>query len=282
VSTPEDFGSQGDLPTHPGLLDWLAVEFHSSGWDLRKLLKLMVMTSTYRQSVMVGPELEKIDPSNILLTRGPQMRLQAELIRDHALSMSGLLSKQIGGPSVMPYQPRGLWLQIASGNQELKEYIQGHGPELYRKSMYTFWKRSLPPPSMIIFDAATREQCSVERQSTSTPMQALVMLNDPQFVEASRLFAQRMLLEGGDTPEERIRFAFRLATSRMPGEKELTLLSDLLKDQQRVFENEPDRARSLLQIGEYQIDSEVDLVQLAAYAVVANTIMNLSETILKG
>jgi len=282
VSTPEDFGSQGDLPSHPELLDWLAVDFAASGWDLKALLKMMVMSSTYKQSVRVDPELLRKDPANTLLARGPQVRLPAELIRDHALTVSGLLSSQIGGPSVMPYQPKGLWLQIASGNQELKEYIQGHGSELYRKSMYTFWKRSLPPPSMIIFDAATREQCAVERQSTSTPMQALVLLNDPQFVEASRLIAQRMLYEGGTTIPERIRFAFRLATSREPGEQELKLLSDLLQDQLKIFGEEPDRANRLLAIGESPASKEVDIVELAAYTVVANTIMNLSETISKG
>ncbi len=281
VGTPEDFGSQGDLPSHPELLDWLAVEF-STDWDLKQLLKLMVMSATYRQSVEVPSELLTKDPSNILLARGPQSRLPAELIRDHALTVSGLISKQVGGPSVMPYQPKGLWLQVASGNQELKEYIQGHGPELYRKSMYTFWKRSLPPPSMIIFDAATREQCSVERQSTSTPMQALVLLNDPQFVEASRLIAQRMLFEGGTTDQDRIQFAFRLATSRTPSEKELSLLKQLLQDQLEVFSQEPQRAQDLLLIGEYPTEGELDMIQLAAYTVVANTIMNLSETILKG
>lgn len=282
VSTPEDFGSQGDLPTHPKLLDWLAVEFAASGWDLKRLLKLMVMSSTYKQSVMVGPELLKTDPDNTLLARGPQSRLPAELIRDHALAISGLLSDQVGGPSVMPYQPKGLWLQIASGNQELKEYIQGHGAELYRKSMYTFWKRSLPPPSMLIFDAATREQCSVERQSTSTPMQALVLLNDPQFVETSRLIAQRMIIEGGSSAKERIRFAFRLATSRQPTVEELSLLSALLEDQYQVFETTPERARSLLLVGEQSNESSLDLVELAAYTVVANSIMNLAESIFKG
>jgi hypothetical protein len=281
VSTPEDFGSQGDLPSHPELLDWLAVEF-STDWDLKRLLKLMVMSSTYRQSVEIRPELLKRDPANHLLARGPQMRLQAELIRDHALSVSGLLSKRVGGPSVMPYQPKGLWLQVASGNQELKEYIQGHGPELYRKSMYTFWKRSLPPPSMIIFDAATREQCAVERQSTSTPMQALVLMNDPQFVEASRLIAERMLFEGGKTDRDRIQFAFRLATSRAPVEKELALLTNLLQDQLKVFQSDPGRAEKFLKIGEYSAKQEADMIELAAYTVVANTIMNLSETILKG
>ncbi len=282
VTTPEDFGSQGDLPSHPELLDWLALEFRDSGWNLKKLLKTMVMSATYRQSVVIDPEMSKRDPNNILLARGPQVRLPAELVRDHALSISGLLSDQVGGPSVMPYQPQGLWLQVASGNQELKEYIQGHGQELYRKSMYTFWKRSLPPPSMIIFDASTREQCAVERQSTSTPMQALVLLNDPQFTEASRLIAQRMLSERGADAVERIRFAFRLATSRQPLEKETALLMNLLDDQYQAFVKEPERAESLLQIGEYNLEKTPDMIELAAYTVVANAIMNLAETILKG
>jgi hypothetical protein len=282
VSTPEDFGSQGDLPSHPELLDWLAIKFESSGWDLKQLLKLMVMSSTYRQSVAVRPELNKQDPTNILLARGPQVRLPAEIIRDHALSISGLLSDKVGGPSVNPYQPKGLWLQVASGNQELKEYIQGHGQDLYRKSMYTFWKRSLPPPSMIIFDAATREQCAVERQPTSTPMQALVLLNDPQFTESSRLMAQRMLIEGGSETSARIRFAFRLATSRQPDAQELELLLGLFNDQLKVFEKAPDRAKRLLMVGEYGYDNSIDLIELATYTVVANAIFNLTETILKG
>ncbi|TDI65876.1 MAG: DUF1553 domain-containing protein [Bacteroidetes bacterium] len=281
VVTTEDFGSQGDLPSHPELLDWLALEFRSSGWDVKKLIKTMTMSATYRQSVAVGPQLSKRDPNNILLARGPQVRLQAELVRDHALSISGLLSDQIGGPSIKPYQPKGLWLQVASGNQPLKEYIQDHGQDLYRKSMYTFWKRSLPPPSMITFDASTREQCAVRRQSTSTPMQALVLLNDPQFTEASRLFAQRMLVEGGTMEEERIRFAFRLATSRHPNEKEVSLLADLLEFQKEIFKAAPERALRLLRIGEYPLNTDLDITELAAYTVVANAILNLTETIRK-
>ena len=208
--------------------------------------------------------------------------MSAELIRDHALSISGLLSHEVGGPSVNPYQPKGLWLQIASGNQELKEYIQGHGKDLYRKSMYTFWKRSLPPPSMIIFDAATREQCAVERQSTSTPMQALVLLNDPQFTETSRLMAQRMLVEGGAELQARIEFAFRLATSRQPTQDELALLTELFNDQFEVFAAEPERAARYLKVGEYGYQHKLDVIELASYTVIANTILNLAETILKG
>jgi len=282
VATPEDFGSQGDLPSHPELLDWLALEFQGSGWNVKHLIKTMVTSATYKQSVNVEPELYVKDPDNVLLARGSQIRLQAELVRDHALTISGLLSNQLGGPSVKPYQPKGLWLQVASGNQPLKEYIQDHGEDLYRKSMYTFWKRSLPPPSMMTFDASTREQCEVRRQSTSTPMQALVLLNDPQFTEASRLIAYRMLSEGGADTEERIRFAFRLATSRHPGEKEIALLVNLLKDQQEVFTREPKKAESLLNIGEYQLEPNFDLTALAAYTVVANAILNLTESISKG
>ncbi|MDA0196905.1 MAG: DUF1553 domain-containing protein, partial [Bacteroidetes bacterium] len=282
VATPEDFGSQGDLPSHPELLDWLALEFQSSGWNVKHLMKTMVMSATYQQSVTVDPELYAKDPDNIMLARGPQIRLQAEFVRDHALSISGLLSKQIGGPSVKPYQPRGLWLQVASGNQPLKEYIQDHGEDLYRKSMYTFWKRSLPPPSMMTFDAPAREQCEVRRQSTSTPMQALVLLNDPQFTEASRLIAYRMLSEGGANNEERIRFAFRLATSRHPREKEMEHLVNLLKDEQETFAKEPEKAENLLNIGEYKLEPDFDLTVLAAYTVVANAILNLTESISKG
>ena len=282
VATPEDFGSQGDLPSHPELLDWLALEFQASNWNLKQLLKQMVMSGTYQQQANHNEILTTKDPQNILLARGPQARLTAELIRDHALAISGLLSNRVGGPSVNPYQPKGLWLQVASGNQELKEYIQGHGNDLYRKSMYTFWKRSLPPPSMLIFDASTREQCAVKRQSTSTPMQALVLLNDPQFTEASRLIAQRMILDGGDNEEERIRFAFRLATSRKPNQRELKLLTDLLKDQLTDFRSEPTRATSLLGVGEFGYHGDLNQVELASYTVVANAILNLSETILKG
>jgi hypothetical protein len=217
-----------------------------------------------------------------MLARGPQARLQAEFVRDNALAISGLLNGQIGGPSVKPYQPKGLWLQVASGNQPLKEYIQDHERDLYRKSMYTFWKRSMPPPSMLTFDASTREQCAVRRQSTSTPMQALVLLNDPQFTEASRLFAERMLLEGGEEAADRIRFAFRLATSRQPEDNELQILTDLLNFQYDTFKEAPEKAQKLLTVGEYPLNEDLDIMELASYTVVANAILNLTETIRKG
>ncbi|MEQ6119471.1 DUF1553 domain-containing protein [Reichenbachiella sp. MALMAid0571] len=282
VATPGDFGSQGTLPSHPALLDWLAIEFQESGWNVKQLIKTMVMSATYRQSVKSNDRLQQIDPENILLARGGQVRLSAEMVRDHALAVGGLLSKQLGGPSVKPYQPKGLWLEVASGNQSLRKYIQDHNDELYRRSLYTFWKRTLPPPSMTIFDAPSREQCTIKRGTTSTPMQALVLLNDPQFIEASRLLAARMLNEGGETLEERIKFAFRLATSRQPQEKEVLVLSDLFQKEQAEYEANPDLAEKLLSTGEYVTDTDVPPAKLAAYAVVANAILNTTEAIMKG
>ncbi len=282
VSTPEDFGSQGALPSHPQLLDWLAVEFRDSGWDTKHLLKLIVMSATYQQTAAVTPKLVQQDPENMLLARGPQVRLTAEQIRDHALSISGLLSKKQGGPSVKPYQPQGLWLQVASGNQTLRKYIQDHEEDLYRRSLYTFWKRTIPPPSMIVFDAPSREQCSIKRRTTSTPMQALVLLNDPQFTEASRILAQRMVEEGGTQAEDRITYAFRWATSRPPREKELKVLMDLLSAEQEAFQSDKQAAENLLAIGESPLPGTSDLAELAAYSIVANAILNLTETIQKG
>lgn len=282
VSTPGDFGSQGDLPSHPELLDWLATEFKNTGWNVKRLLKTMVMSATYRQTVESNGQLQLRDPDNILLTRGPNVRLPAEMIRDHALAVGGLLSDKLGGPSVKPYQPEGLWLEVASGNQSLRKYIQDHEDDLYRRSLYTFWKRTVPPPSMTIFDAPTREQCIIKRGATSTPMQALVLLNDPQFTEASRLLAARMLNEGGDTSEERIKFAFRLATSRIPKDEELLVLNKMLNEEITHFEDNSNEAEKLLNIGEYTIESDISPVNLAAHSIVANAILNLAEAIMKG
>jgi hypothetical protein len=282
VATPGDFGSQGSLPSHPELLDWLAVEFQTSGWDIKRLLKMMVMSATYRQSAETKVELQMKDPDNIYLARGPQVRLPAEMVRDLVLSISGLLNKQVGGPSVKPYQPDGLWLEVASGNQSLRKYIQDHGGDLYRRSLYSFWKRTIPPPSMTIFDAPSREQCTIQRRATSTPMQALVLLNDPQFIEASRLLASRMMNEGGTSITERIHFAFMLATSRAPKTNELELLSNLFKEEQSYFKTKPEEAKKLLATGEYALPSALSIPELAAYSVVANAIINLTETIQKG
>ncbi|MEM6632949.1 MAG: DUF1553 domain-containing protein [Bacteroidota bacterium] len=281
VATPGDFGSQGNLPTHPELLDWLAVDFQESGWDLKRLMKMMVMSATYRQSVNIERYHREIDPENMFLARGPQVRLSAEMVRDHALSISGLLSPRLGGPSVKPYQPPGLWLEVASGNQSLRKYIQDHGEDLYRRSLYSFWKRTLPPPSMKVFDAPSREECTLQRRPTNTPMQALVLLNDPQFIEASRLIAARMIKEGGESSQDRIQFAFRLATSRMPTGKEIHVLQNLFEEELTAFSEDEASAKELLSIGEYEMVQELDPKELAAYTVVANAIINLTEAILK-
>ena len=282
VSTPGDFGSQGSLPSHPSLLDWLATTFEESGWDVKQLIKTMVTSHTYQQDVQINEHLRRIDPQNIWLARGPQVRLPAEMVRDHVLAASGLLSKKIGGPSVKPYQPQGLWLEVASGNQSLRKYIQDHGVDLYRRSLYTFWKRTIPPPSMTIFDAPTREQCIVKRGATSTPMQALVLLNDPQFVEGARMIANHILGGEATTHEERITHAFRLATSRYPEMEELDILLNLLEKQIKEFEKNPNRAEQLSLVGEQANNEKHDAIQLAAYTVVTNTIFNMAESTRKG
>ncbi len=282
VATAGDFGSQGALPTYPKLLDWLAVKFMEDGWDVKKLLRLMVTTSAYQRSVALTRELERKDPDNLYLARGPQVRLPAEMIRDHALAASGLLDRRIGGPSVKPYQPEGLWLEVASGNQSLRKYIQDHNEDLYRRSLYTFWKRTIPPPNMTIFDAPSREQCIIRRTPTSTPMQALVLLNDPQFVEASKLIAARMMDDGGETLQDRISYAFRLLTSRLPTQREVDILADLYQMEMESYQVQLESANDLLSIGEASIPTQEDAARVAALTLVANAILNTTESILKG
>ena len=213
VKTVEEFGSQGDWPSHPRLLDWLAVDFMENGWDVKRLIKQIVTSETYRQSARATPRQLAIDPENRYLSHGPRFRLQGEFIRDNALAVSGLLVPKIGGPSVKPYQPPGIWNEVSlNGNLRFK---QDRGAGLYRRSMYTYWKRSAPSPSMTIFDAPTREKCTVRRSTTNTPLQALVVMNDPQFVEAARFMAERVMTTQ-ETVEKRIEYAYRLATARVP------------------------------------------------------------------
>ncbi len=280
VATIDDFGSQGALPSHPELLDWLAVEFVELGWDVKHMFRLMVNSATYRQSSKVDPKLKSRDPQNRFLARAPQYRLTAETIRDNLLATSGLLVTRMGGPSVNPYQPSGLWEEASSGRGTYR-YTTGQGEALYRKSLYTFWKRTVPPPSMITFDAATRNYCVVKRQTTSTPLQALVLLNDPQVTEASRAFAERMITEGGNSPKSRIQFGFRNATSRYPQDKELEALTEILVVEQSTYESDPKAAEALLSVGERSIAKDYKNSELAAYSVVANAIFNLDETITK-
>jgi hypothetical protein len=281
VDTPDDFGSQGSIPTHPALLDWLAVEFMESGWDVKRLLKTIIMSATYQQASSADEHQITFDPENKWLGRGTQQRLTAEMLRDQALTISGLLHQKIGGPSVKPYQPEGLWTQVSSGGRFKRKYMTSQDMEGNRRSIYTYWKRIQPPPSMIIFDAASRNQCNVKRQSTNTPLQALVLLNDPQFVEASKALGQRMLKEGGNNLKKRIEFAFRWATSRNPELDELNILEGLYNAELEEFQKYPDRAADYLQIPDLNKNENKYYIKLAAYGVVANAIINLSESLQK-
>ncbi len=282
VRTSEDFGSQGEPPSHPALLDWLAVEFVESGWDVKALLKKIVMSAAYRQSSRVTPEHLEQDPGNRLLARGPRFRLSAEGIRDSALAVSGLLNREIGGPSVYPYQPPGLWEEMAFGDVfSAQTYTPGSGKDLYRRGMYTFWKRTVPPASLATFDAPDREECRTRRARTNTPLQALVLMNDPTYVEASRHLAQRMILEAGDDADQRIAWAFRRATGRAPQPGETAVLASIAREQEADYRNVPEAARELITVGESKYDPNLDPVELAAWTTVAGTILNLDEVVTK-
>jgi hypothetical protein len=282
VKTAGEFGSQGDWPSHPELLDWLATEFIRSGWDVKSMQKLIVMSGAYRQSSRVTAELYRRDPENRLLARGPRFRLDAEMIRDNALVIGGLLNRQIGGKSVRPYQPGGLWKAVGYTGSNTVNFKQDHGNALYRRSMYTFWKRTSPPPSMALFDAPSREECSVRRERTNTPMQALTLMNDVQYVEAARNFAQRMLTEGGKTPQERITYAFRTATARNPDAVEMSLFLNVLQSHLKEFRGNKEAATKLVSLGESKRDEKLDVADLAAYTMLGNLILNLDETVTKG
>ena len=286
VKTSQDFGSQAEWPSHPELLDWLAVDFVENGWDVKRLVKQIVTSSTYRQVTRITPELRERDPENRLYARGPRFRLGAEEIRDAALAASGLLVERIGGPSVRPYQPAGLWEELSSrtdsDNFSAQKFVQDHGENLYRRTMYTFWKRTSPPPSLTTFDAPDREKCTVNRDRTNTPLQALVLMNDPTYVEAARKLAERMMTEGGAAPAERVAFAFRLATARMPSENETKSLVTLFEKQRARFASAPEQATALLSIGESPRNEKLDAAELAAWTSVASTILNLDETVTKG
>ncbi len=276
VRTVDDFGAQGEPPSHPELLDWLATEFVRSGWDVKAILRLIVTSATYRQSSRVTPEGLHHDPENRLLARGPRLRLPAEMIRDQALSLSGRLVERVGGPSVKPYQPPGLWNELADA-----DYVQDHGPDLYRRGLYTFWKRTVPPPAMVAFDAPGRETCIVREVRTDTPLQALNVLNDVTFVEAARAFAERIMKEAESTPRGRVTAAFFAATARRPTAAELAILLAGFEDQLARFRRDPRAAGTLIRAGESLPDPRLDPCELAAYTTVAQLILNLDETITK-
>ncbi len=281
VATPADFGAQGEWPSHPELLDWLAAEFTESGWDVKHLLKLMVLSDTYRQSSVTSRELLERDPQNRLLARGPRFRLPAELVRDAALKSSGLLEEHIGGPSVNPYSPGDLWREVShygSSPATAQTFVQDHGEKLYRRSLYTYWKRTAAPPNMTAFDAPNREVCTVSRGNTTTPLQALVTLNDPQFVEAARALAQRALQQTGDDLSK-LRWAFSAVTSRQPKPEEVRILTGALARERAGYAAKPDQAKITLSVGESDRDLKLPPIEHAAWMQVASLILNLSEAV---
>ncbi|MEP7144286.1 MAG: PSD1 and planctomycete cytochrome C domain-containing protein [Ferruginibacter sp.] len=280
VKTAGDFGMQGELPTHPQLLDWIAVDFMEHGWDIKRLVKQIMMSGTYRQSAKINEENRKKDPENIYLSHAPRLRVKAETVRDIILASSGLLVNTIGGPSVKPYQPKGLWEMASSGRGELKTYIQDKGDALYRRGMYTFIKLTVPPPSMILFDASNRDQCEVKRSQTNTPLQALMMMNDPTVLEAARVLSQK-LMEENISAEEKIKKAFRRIICRVASSKENSILKTYYDDQLKQFREKQLDATATLNVGEYPFDKKPDINSTAALMKVINMIYNMEEAITK-
>jgi hypothetical protein len=277
VATTENFGLQGELPSHPELLDWLARDFVAHGWDMKRLCRMIVLSATYSQDSKASPDLRAKDPSNILLARGPVKRLSGEALRDQALAVSGLLHPDIGGPPVKPYLPDSASWKVL--NNFVPAYKRDPAPLIYRRSLYSFWRRTAPPPGMLAFDVPNRDVCSVRRQQTNTPLQPLVTLNDPQFVEAARGMAIRMIREGGADFQSRVRWVFRETLGRTPVEEELRLLSDLHAEQGGIFAMQPEKAAAFLKVGDLPAPADIPAAELAAATVVASALLNLDETI---
>jgi mono/diheme cytochrome c family protein len=276
VRTVEDFGSQGELPTHPELLDWLAVELRAMNWDMKRLHRLIVSSRTYQQSSSTNALLLEKDPENRLLSRGPRLRLSSMALRDQALFVSGLWVDAMGGAGVNPYQPANVWTDFSLGKLQ---YQQGKGRDLYRRSLYTFWRRSVGPT--MFFDASTRQVCEVRRRLTNTPLQALTLLNDPTFVEAARVLGERSLKEGGSDPESRLAWAFEQVCLRLPSDREQEILSARFRSAQAYYQEHADEARGLLSVGDWPADPSWPAAELASYAVVMNVILNLDEAVTK-
>jgi hypothetical protein len=282
VKTAEDFGFQGEPPSHPELLDWLAVEFRDGGWNVKAFMKRMVLSATYRQASQLTKDRLAKDPANRLLSRGPRYRLEAEMLRDQALFVSGLLVEKLGGPSVKPPQPSGLWEAVGYTSSNTAKFVADLGAEkVHRRSLYTFWKRTSPPPQMTAFDAPSREACTVRRERTNTPLQALLLMNEPQFVEAARVLAERAIHEGGKSPEERLAYMFRLATARRSDQAELAELVAAYTEHLANYSHNPAAAQQLIAVGETKLDATLDAGELAAGTMVANLILNLDEVLTK-
>ena len=280
VKTSGDFGMQGEPPSHPELLDWLALDFMNNHWNIKRLVKQIMMSATYQQSAAVTKEKLSKDPENIYLSRSPRARYAAEFVKDLVLASSGLMNYEIGGPSIKPYQPKGIWESSTSGRGQLARYVQDHDDKLYRRGMYTFIKRTVPPPSMLTFDASNRDQCEVRRVRTNTPLQALVLLNDPQVLEAARVLAEELSAEK-ISEEARIEKAFRLIICRKHTEEEKKILSDYYKSEREKFSKQPAKAESFLKVGEYQHAENINKIEAAALMQVVHTIYNMEEAITK-
>ena len=280
VKTSNDFGSQGEPPSHPELLDWLAVTFREQGWDVKEFVKMLVTSHAYRQSTEFSGKGPEIDPENRLLSRGPRFRLDAEVVRDSALFVSDLLSPTIGGKGVKPYQPENIWEPVAFGGSNTKNYIQDKGESLYRRSLYTFWKRTAPPPNMTAFDAPNRESYCLRRERSNTPLQALTLMNDVQFFEAARAFAERTIKAAPKT-EDRLTRLFRETTGRFPTTEETKVMSRALEKHLVSYQAKPEEAKKAISYGESEPDPKLDAAELAAWTMVANLVLNLDEVVTK-
>jgi hypothetical protein len=281
VKTAEDFGTRGEWPSHPELLDWLATELIRDKWDIKQLVRLIVTSATYRQDSKVTPKLIEMDPENRWLARGPRHRLDAEVLRDYALFTSGLINLKMGGRGVRPYQPAGIWEAVGYTTSNTAQYTQDHGDALYRRSLYLFWKRTAPPASMTTFDAPSREQCRARRERTNTPLQALLTMNDPQYFEAARQLGFHMLHDGGATDADRLRRGFRIVTAREPSGREAEVLAQALSLQRQHFTADLEAAKKVISVGESAAPAEAPAAELAAYTMLANLMLNLDEALTK-
>jgi hypothetical protein len=281
VETTEDFGIMGQRPSHPELLDWLAVEFRESGWNIKHMYKLMVMSAAYRQSAKSTPEQLQKDPKNLLLAHGPRFRMDAEMLRDVALESGGLLVNKVGGPSAKPYQPANVWEQVSYSASDTLNYTQQHGDALYRRSLYTYWKRMAAMPDMDAFDAPMRDVVCTRRQRTDTPLQALVTMNDVQWVEAARALAERVIKGGGSQPEQRIDLMSEILLSHDPPPRTVSVLEDSLAQMERHYAGDSKAAHELLGVGEKKSDASIPAPELAAWTMVASEMLNLDETVNK-
>jgi hypothetical protein len=281
VETTEDFGIMGQRPSHPELLDWLAVEFRESGWNIKHMYKLMAMSAAYRQSAKSTPEQLQKDPKNLLLAHGPRFRMDVEMLRDVALQSGGLLVNQIGGPSVKPYQPANLWEQVSYPVSDTAHYAQDHGEALYRRSMYSYWKRMAVLPNMDAFDAPMRDAVCTRRQRTDTPLQALVTMNDVQWVEAARALAERVIQQGGQQPEQRIKLMGDILLSHDPPQQMAAVLKGSLQQMRKHYAADPKAAHALVEVGEKKHNPSIPEPELAAWTMVASEMLNLDEVVTK-